>query len=402
MRAWLDMRHGNVARAASTFRDVVVEQERELHGASSLQRPLFVLALLSEGSNQEAIAAAREVVARESQVLGVHARVAQAHDLLSTAYWRTGDVSNALAEATRGLEVYRRIGNVRIATLQNVDLWRLDLALQRGDQRVIDESVARISERAPANKPVAETWFDIARDTMHEFQIVCCRRTTALADFAAERARAATTDPVLLARIDDLRAYRAFGKGDWVAMESAARAAGAKLAPDPSTPIRAAWLLAVADAHAGRTSDAEARLRELARFRDAGNLARMFEAWGLLALRRVHDARTLLEEARSKSTDRRGRDFTELTAWLAVARLEDGDLAGAVAAANDSLSHWVIIDYFTPMTHFALARALWDSGGDRDRAQRAAVLARDGYARLGPARAADRDAVVRWLADHAP
>jgi hypothetical protein len=50
---------------------------------------------------------------------------------------------------------------------------------------------------------------------------------------------------------------------------------------------------------------------------------------------------------------------------------------------------------------FALAEALWATGGDRARARTLAEQARDGYAALGQGRAPDRVRVEAWLATRA-
>lgn len=50
------------------------------------------------------------------------------------------------------------------------------------------------------------------------------------------------------------------------------------------------------------------------------------------------------------------------------------------------------------MAQFALARALWDTGGDKVRARKLAEQARDGFARLGQFREPERQQVIRWLA----
>jgi hypothetical protein len=52
-------------------------------------------------------------------------------------------------------------------------------------------------------------------------------------------------------------------------------------------------------------------------------------------------------------------------------------------------------------TRFALARALWDGGGDRSRARALAAAARDDYLSL-ESRTAKRQEVDRWLERHHP
>ena len=52
------------------------------------------------------------------------------------------------------------------------------------------------------------------------------------------------------------------------------------------------------------------------------------------------------------------------------------------------------------MAQLALARALWDTGGDRVQARVLAGRARDGYARLGQHRETERQAAIRWLETH--
>jgi hypothetical protein len=56
----------------------------------------------------------------------------------------------------------------------------------------------------------------------------------------------------------------------------------------------------------------------------------------------------------------------------------------------------------TPTLQLALARALWDSSGDKARARTLAERARDGFARLGAGREPDHQNAMTWLANHVP
>ena len=53
-----------------------------------------------------------------------------------------------------------------------------------------------------------------------------------------------------------------------------------------------------------------------------------------------------------------------------------------------------------PSTRFALARALWLTGGDRGRARKLAAQAREGYAKAGNSKKKELGEVDAWLAKH--
>jgi hypothetical protein len=86
---------------------------------------------------------------------------------------------------------------------------------------------------------------------------------------------------------------------------------------------------------------------------------------------------------------------------LGVARRRTGDVAGAVAVLERALALPGVVDgdpEILAEVRLALARALWASGSDRDRALELARLAREGYVALGESKLERVSEVDEWLA----
>jgi len=92
-----------------------------------------------------------------------------------------------------------------------------------------------------------------------------------------------------------------------------------------------------------------------------------------------------------------------LLVGLADAQLATGDAATAVATYERCFSVWGdtrIDEHLRPDAQFGLARALWNSGGDKVRAKKLAEEARDGFvANKGPW-LPKADEVRKWLKQH--
>ncbi|HSD91341.1 MAG TPA: serine/threonine-protein kinase [Kofleriaceae bacterium] len=99
-----------------------------------------------------------------------------------------------------------------------------------------------------------------------------------------------------------------------------------------------------------------------------------------------------------------GTRTAHVSALLGMARLELGDAANAIPPLERSMyalgQCCQDFHYFAPAAQFALARALWKTGGDKKRARWLAQLARDGFTRLGVHRERERQKVIAWLAQH--
>jgi hypothetical protein len=199
-------------------------------------------------------------------------------------------------------------------------------------------------------------------------------------------------------------------RGDMIAMEAFARTAADRGAPEKQS--IAPWLLVALDARSGHVAAAEKRLSKLVELckqtpRNGLPFAYPFNQ-GLAQLLLHHPKAALesFESYRVSLTDVRDWNTAESDAFLGIARVEAGKLKAAIAPLEASLA---ILDeccggshYFAANARFALARALWDTGGDRSRAMSLAERARNDFARLGPWYDPDRKALARWLELHRP
>ncbi|HTR49231.1 MAG TPA: hypothetical protein VMJ10_00910, partial [Kofleriaceae bacterium] len=166
------------------------------------------------------------------------------------------------------------------------------------------------------------------------------------------------------------------------------------------------WLAILVEVRAGRGGDVEARLEELERAYSGDRQAIANSGVVLASLGRWDAARDRLARARDMpNVWERQSDLLEVDAWLGLALVRAGEPAAARARFEEALDTLSIpinglegLSYMTPVAQLALAQLLPES--DRARARRLATRARDGFARLGPHRAADRDAAAKWLVDH--
>jgi tetratricopeptide (TPR) repeat protein len=98
-----------------------------------------------------------------------------------------------------------------------------------------------------------------------------------------------------------------------------------------------------------------------------------------------------------------GPELAALLVGLGQAEHGTGKPAQAVTTLERALTLWGTSRsnaHLLPSAHYALARALWDSGGDRRRARALALQARDGYRTAGGPWAEAADTVSTWLERH--
>jgi tetratricopeptide (TPR) repeat protein len=210
--------------------------------------------------------------------------------------------------------------------------------------------------------------------------------------YAAERELATDTDEAL-----DNAAILAFQRGD----TATAKTLGAKVEARCHVKSCADWI------RTSRWFVAEpASFAALEREYDGDRSAVATSGILLASLGRWDAARTKLEAARAiPNVWERHSDLLEADTWLALARLEHGDPAGARALleeANDVLAFYRNgfegFSYMTPVAQLELAKLL--PATDHARARRLAERARDGFVRLGPLRAAQKQAAIDWLAQN--
>ncbi|HTE52989.1 MAG TPA: tetratricopeptide repeat protein [Kofleriaceae bacterium] len=104
-----------------------------------------------------------------------------------------------------------------------------------------------------------------------------------------------------------------------------------------------------------------------------------------------------------KTSGSKNPELAPLLAGLGEAELLTGDAAAAVTTLERSLAVWgesKVAAHLIPNTRYALARAVWQSGGDRRRARALAEQAREEYlANRGPW-LPKADEVAAWLKAH--
>lgn len=393
-QAMLDARDGRLERATEMLAAAVplFEQWSPVVDGMNPRGKLTVL-LQRLGRHREAVAVAERGLAIEIAAFGTdHRMVSNQRRMVAVARERAGDLDGALAiwEEDRGTTRTKR--DAGHATWLAVQM--LELALRR-DQA---DLVARIDRELARVDP-----YDVARLAIRDGRLAVLAHVRP----AVERSR--RDRPF----VDDAVATIAFYLGDDETMAAHAGRvelpATMTLTTDwlgwfPSAP----WLAAIAEARAGRTAAAERQLAKLAHRADGADTnvrhgVLILNGLVRLAMRDYPGGREELEAARALPGWRPGWELADLDAWLGVARLESGDPAAAIASLETSLAglveHCGGFHYFAPMVELALARALWDTGGDRARARQLANQAKVNAARM-PHRKHELVAAEQWLAAH--
>jgi serine/threonine protein kinase len=165
-------------------------------------------------------------------------------------------------------------------------------------------------------------------------------------------------------------------------------------------------------AHAQRPDEASAAFeRALATMErvygpDHVRVAEVLRKVGYLALDRdPKAARVAFARAVAifEKTARKGPELAPLLAGLGEAELLTGEPSAAVGTLERALAAWgdsQITPHLIPTAKFALARALWEAGGDRPRARSIAEDARAGFlANKGPW-LPKAEEVAAWLKSH--
>ncbi|HTL37632.1 MAG TPA: serine/threonine-protein kinase [Kofleriaceae bacterium] len=190
-----------------------------------------------------------------------------------------------------------------------------------------------------------------------------------------------------------VRAYVAFMRGDLGALREAA------------TPIAdkdglASVMLRYAEALEGRplTTGSPA---DLAPF-DRGLQAMVKRRWRDAAMA-FHDAAELNRKMAAGHSEAIW-NVAESLAWEGYALVEANDAKLAIPRLEEAIADTEQcckgFHYYAPFAQLALARALWDTGGDKEHARKLAELARDNFARVGPGRDPERQKAIEWLAAH--
>jgi len=409
LRAELEVRAGRLDRAVELLRGDLAQTSHWLQTAApsspwarvdTIQARLIdVLARLDR--HTDAIDEARKIVASSIQALGdMHSRTSQAHGRLARALARGGRFADALAAADTRVAILDAIQGAP-SDIQSAHLWRMSFAERLGRADLVAEARAAAIRVGAAPDAIFHGLYDIG----------------AIELARAELERMATTPSGFSAMaIEDALAGCAFMYGDLAGMKEHAKRVSPNV-PEESlanpkwlfgfpAPM-ASWWLAIDDAVAGRSTEAEARLAKLA-FLHASSVPNvaaasyMNDGWVLVALTRWDDAVRAFESNAAGVWSR--ADRVELGAWLGLSRLEAGDPAGALAPLEECLDAGMELyegfQFYTPMAELALARALWATDGDKARARYLAGQAREHFARLGPFKEPERQKAIRWLAEH--
>jgi tetratricopeptide (TPR) repeat protein len=385
----------------------------------------------TRGDDAAAIAAFRDAMAREtdpdpmsSSALGY---------VMTSAY--AGDTGAAIAELERRLpKVMARYGEDHAATRWMHNFFAMVLQLDGNYTGALAHYRAAIAIQSKAEKGPRLVWGKTYEtelavlagaatdrevlDTVHHIAglgttpphqspdgIATVRRAGLFATF--ERAAELESDTGENEALD-AAALLAFARGDDAELVRRMRAMTARCARAACDDwIRVSrWLEIIVDARAGRAHDVDARLDALEETYAGDHQAIANSGVVLASLGRWADARTRLARARAMpNVWERQSDLVEVDAWLGLALVHAGDLTAARTSFQEALDTLKAPEngldgftYMTPVAELGLAELLPVS--ERARARRRALRAQAGFARLGPHRNRDRDAAIRWLADH--
>ncbi|MEO8704486.1 MAG: hypothetical protein ABI867_30815 [Kofleriaceae bacterium] len=387
VRGTLALWQGSFEEAARGFRAARAIAEREGFSTVSIDGSI-VIALARGGRVRDAVAEARDAMARQAKVHGdLHPSMAHAHGYLAMALELSGDHEAALVE--------RRIASARIAAKRNSPplrtawgrIYELELELRLG-KTPID---ARAVLHAIAGRG--------ATPRLHNRDALATVRRAGLFSTYVWGVAHGVAEP---AALGDHAATLAFWRGDHEAAAQLASAATCGAAGCADWVRFSRWLAVTGDA-----KSIDRKLAALERDYDLAPLALAYSGVVLATLGRWSDARPKLEAARGEPNIWENQaDLSELDTWLALARIETGDRAAARSALEESLRVLSIshngtdgFTYTMPVAQRALADLVWEAG-DHVRARDLMTRARDGFERLGPLLDPQRLRAERWLADH--
>ncbi len=329
-----------------------------------------VPALLQLGRGDEAIVAARSRVDREIASRGSDNWIpAEALVELALVHYQLGNFRHALERAREALATYERIRSLpslrsKAAAIQLAAIHRLGLpGLEVAATTALAMRFPESSKHLWLNAAQIGRWIG----NCELVALALARVPPSLEHDQVAFGVAANCE--LIPQLEQI-AKRLIAANPYRVPSSFAEVAVAN--------TLAALGQAVVDARSGRVASA---LAYLERNRPAhtmsdgagAHLAMMIDAQVLVELRRWKEARALLERAAKR--DRNDQRFVDHLSW-GRALLETGDAAGAVPHLESALAASFVNEGANlPGASFALARALWESGGDRERARRLAAQA---------------------------
>jgi tRNA A-37 threonylcarbamoyl transferase component Bud32 len=356
--------------------------------------PHRMTALYGLGRLDEAVLVQQQQVATAVAMLGeAHMQTVRSRDDLSRMLARAGRVRDALDQNSRADRDYERLGRPG-SFLIGLRIHALSYALELG---LSD----RVEAAGTALHRIGLDWHAIGNQAL-ELGFVEASEL-ALARATAELPATAELDRI---DVEDTRAAIAFARGDL----AAATAGGTKVLASPHARTYfppSPWLAQYELASRGRLDEALARVADYDAAAQAKPESRRVALIGRallqFAARRWQSAIDDFRAAGKLSPTNRDFLGVVLLTYLGTTLVESGQLA----EATPSLVHVVqIVDeldgfhVFAPLAQLSLARAMWDTGGDRAEARRLAERARDGYTRLGQHRETERQAAIRWLETH--
>ena len=347
----------------------------------------------SFGDAAASIADMRAVVREQAQEVGPwHFWVAHRRTSLAIALFQAGDAAAALDEIERVITIMKRaLAGAPSSQLANSHRRAFYYARALGDEETAERhlrahaaiEVARGSSESAAYGQLAETAMAGGHRQAAE---EAARAAIATSSNEAERAKGYEELADLI-----FESGEPYEDAKWEE-----RLAGL---PDVSYHAK----LALIEARGGDEDGAMRQLRALADSPFAGAVA---TAHGvvLLELDRPEEASVYLARALERARASLPWDdvmLAEVAARLGIAMQRAGDSTGAIETLEQA--RWILglccggRSMLAQETRFALAQALWDTGGDRARAKSLATEAHAALVAMGPSLAKKAAAVAAWL-----
>jgi hypothetical protein len=332
----------------------------------------------------EAIAAARRHLAfLEELWRGDDWIVADAHEMLAHVLLYAHDAPGALAELHASLEMHARIGSspYRLQSAQFLVLACTTILGLEGERETMAKTIA-------------------ATDVEPHYQALD------LASWAPGLVPWGLAHQPPSPELDAKASFAAYVVGD---LDTAERIAGRSAIPTAAIDDVGGRFLVHALVEARRGHPVAAQLAVLERFRSSAkpadvDRATAYTAYLEAARGRWAAARTLIESAPLATLTPGDDERAWLDAILGRALVEAHEPARAIPFLERCLYwsiqvrfSWQNANYLVADASLALARALWDSGGDKVRAR---ALAAQAIAQYTTFQAADRATAERWLAEH--